>query len=202
MAAASLTLFSSIGDVAIPNLSSKGFTFGSGGSLMGGEGNIYREILNPGRNPGGLAADNVIAAYLLSASSFDAAGRGVNLLAQGSVANNANSKEMKIYWGCTTAVIGSTVTGGTVIADSGAYTTAAAVGWSLEANVFKYGNPGSNTQLALHMSAQIGSTVGSLLVPTPLTTPENAGILIAVTGNAATALTNIVQSFFEVNAMN
>jgi len=175
--------------------------FGLGVALMSEEGNIYREVI-AGRNPGATNADNVIAVYSLPLASFDIAGRGVNLIAEGSVANNTNSKRMKIYWGCTAAVLGSTVSGGSVIADTGAYTTAAAVGWSLEANVFKYGAAGSNTQLALHMGAQIGAVVGSLLVPTALTSPENAAIIIAVTGNAVTTATDITQNFFEVNAMN
>lgn len=177
--------------------------FGSGAALVSAEGNIFREVLAAaGRNPGGTATDNVVAVYSMPLSSLDAAGRGVNLLAQGSVANNTNSKRIKIYWGCTTAVLGSAVTGGTVVADTGAYTTAGAVGWSLEANVFKRGALNSNTQLALHMSAQIGAVVGSLVVPADLVAPENAAILIAVTANAATAATDIIYNFLEVNAMN
>lgn len=193
------------GDVQIPGLTPQGFGFGGaawpGIAIMGEEGNIFRETV-ASRNPGVINQDNVLASFIIPAGSFDVAGRGVNLLAQGSVANNVNSKRIKIYWGCTTAVVGQLVTGGTVIADTGAFTTAAAVGWSLEANVFKYGATGSNTQLALHMSAQIGLTVGSLLVPSALVAPENAGIIVAVTGNAITALTDIIYNFFEVNAMN
>lgn len=199
----SLTLFSPVlGDVTIPNLSPKGFTFGGGGALSAAEGNIYREILNPGRSPGAINVDNVIAVYSLPPGSLDIAGRGLNLLAQGQFASPATSKRIKIYWGCTTAVIGSTVTGGTVVADTGAYSTAGTAAWSLEANVFKYGAAGSNTQLALHMSAQIAAIVSALVLPTPLVSPENAPILIAVTGNAVTTVTDILQNFFEVNSMN
>ncbi len=175
--------------------------FGSGSNAASAEGNIYREVV-ASRNPGGTAADYVVGTFSLSASSFDATGRGVNLLAQGSVANNTNSKRIKLYWNCTTATLGSVVTGGTVIADTGAYTTAAAVGWTVESNVFKYGANGSNTQLALHVSAQIGSVVGSLLVPTATTATESGAILCAVTANAATTATDIVYNFFEINALN
>ena len=66
----------------------------------------------------------------------------------------------------------------------------------------KTGATGSNTQRGLHASAQVGAVVGSLLPSTALTAPENATILIAVTGNAATATTDITLQFFEVNAMN
>jgi len=175
--------------------------FGQSTALMAEEGNIYREVI-AGRNPGATNADNVIAVYTMPASAFDLTGRGVNLLAEGSVANNTNSKRIKIYWGCTTATLGSTVVGGTVIADTGAYTTAGAVGWAVEANVFKYGAAGSNTQLALHYGAQIGAVVGSLLTPVALTSTESASVIIAVTGNAVTATTDITQNFFEVNALN
>jgi hypothetical protein len=173
----------------------------SGLATFPDEGNIYREVV-ASRNPASTAADIVVGVYTLPAYSFDISGRGVNLLAEGSFANNVNSKRVKIYFGCTTAVLGSAVTGGTVIADTGAFTTAANVGWSLEANVFKYGAAGSNTQLGLHQGAQIGATVGTLLVPTLLTATESGAILIAVTANAATTATDIVYNFFEVNAMN
>jgi hypothetical protein len=167
------------------------------GNLIGLCGNASSQLSGAGINPGATGADNVLAVFSLPANSFDIAGRGINIVAQGSVANNTNSKRMKLYFGCTTAVVGSTVTGGTVVADTGAYTTANAVGWALEANVYKYGAAGSNTQLGLHQAAQIGATVGSLLAPASLTATENAAILIAVTGNAATTATDIVLYFFE-----
>ena len=165
------------------------------------EGNIYRNV-SAGTNPANTGGDYVLATFALPAYSFDIAGRGLNLLAQGSVANNTNAKRIKLYFNCTTATVGSTVTGGTVIADTGSYSTTGAAGWSLEANVFKYGASGSNTQLALHMSAQVGNTVGTLLVPSALTATESGTILMAVTGNATTAATDIIYNFFEINAMN
>lgn len=205
MAAQAMRVWTELGMINIPNLSPLGFTFGGAGfpnaSIMGEEGNIYRETV-VSRNPGAINQDNVLAAFTIPAGSFDIAGRGVNLLSQGSVAATVNSKRLKIYWGCTAAVVGSAVSGGTVIADTGAYTTNNAVGWSLEANVFKYGAAGSNTQLALHMSAQIGLTVGTLLVPSALTSTESGPIIVAITGNAVTVVTDIIYNFFEVNAMN
>ena len=165
------------------------------------EGNVYREVVSS-RNPGGTAGDYVVGVYSIPAYSFDISGRGINIIAQGSVANNTNSKRIKLYFGCTSAVVGSAVSGGTVIADTGAYTTTGAAGWAIEANVFKYGAAGSNTQLALHQSAQIGATVGSLSVPTALTASESATVLVAVTANAGSTATDIIYNFFEINAMN
>ncbi len=183
-----------------PKNSSASSQFGSGTGTFLEEGNLSRQT--PANNPASTNADIVLAVYALPANSFDAAGRCLNIFAQGDVANNTNSKRIKLWYGCTTAVVGSAVTGGTLIADTGAYTTTGAAGWIVESNVVKYGASGSNTQRGLHASAQIGAVVGSLLPSTALTATENATILIAVTGNAATAATDITLQFFEVNAMN
>ena len=183
-----------------PKNSSASSQFGSGTGTFLEEGNLIRQT--GAVNPGATGADNVLAVYSLPANSLDIAGRCLNIFAQGNVANNTNSKRVKIYVGCTTAVVGSTVTGGTVVADTGAYTTTGAAGWIVEANVVKYGANGSNTQYGLHASAQVGATVGSLLVSSALTMTESGAILIAVTGNAATTATDITLNFFEVNAMN
>ena len=59
-------------------------------------------------------------------------------------------------------------------------------GWSLQANVFKYGVNGSNTQIGLHQRAQINNAVAALLAPS-LTGDRGGAILVAVTGNATTA---------------
>ena len=175
--------------------------FGLGSALMAEEGNIYREIV-ASRNPGGTGADYVVGLYTLPASSFDVAGRGINIMAQGSVVNNGNAKRIKLFINPTTPVIGSQISGGTLVADTGAYSTAASVGYCIEANVFKYGAAGSNTQLAVHVLAQIGAVVGALVAPTPLTLTESAAIPIVVTANAAVSATDIVQNFFEINALN
>lgn len=186
---------------AAPN--SEVVQFGSGSAVAGAEGNINRQVMVPAVSPNGLNADYVVGVYSLPASSFDVAGRGLNIIAQGSFAANNNSKRIKLIFNATTAVVGSVVTGGTTICDTGAVTTLAnGVGWAVEANVFKYGAAGSNTQLGLHVSAQVGLTVSSLLVPTAVTATESGPILIAVTANAVTAGTDILTSFVELNAMN
>jgi hypothetical protein len=184
-----------------------GVQFGGGGPVaLGGaqifeEGNISR-LVSAGINPGVINQDNVLATYTIPAGSFDQSGRGISIQASGNVANNTNSKRIRIYYNCTTAVVGSAVTGGTVIADTGAYTTALAAGWNIQANIFKYGAKGSNTQNCLHEAAQIGSTLGQLLAYQLLTATESGGIIIAITGNAVTALTDISLGLFIVNAMN
>ena len=177
--------------------------FGSGTAIMGAEGNITggRIISSAGVNPGATGVDSVLAVYSLPANSFDLALRGINIVAQGSLAANANTKRVKLYYNCTTAVVGSTVTGGTVVCDTGAV-TGSGVGWSVETNVYKYGAAASNTQIALHVSAQAGSTVGPLISPVLVTATESAPILVAVTGNATTTATDIAFNFLELNGMN
>ncbi|CAN5949961.1 unnamed protein product [Sphagnum jensenii] len=177
--------------------------FGSGTGTFLEEGNIYRYASATGTSPGSINNDNVLATFSIPANSLDGIGnRGLMITAAGSVANNTNSKRLKIFWACTSATVGSAVSGGTLIADTGAYTTTGAAGFEISANVFKYGAANSNTQIALHSQAQIGSTVGGLIVPTPLTATENAVIIIAITGNAVTATTDIVLNWAEINAMN
>jgi len=182
--------------------------FGGGLAAMSREGNIFRQVSATGINPGATGADNVLAVYTLPAGTLDIAGRGIALTAAGrSGPTNATNKTVRLYWACTAAVVGSTVSGGTLIADTGAQTTVNA-GWTLSANVFKAGAAGSNTQYAQCTGAIFGSThlglgaAGALGIPVLPTAPENAAIIIAVTGNATTAVADIVLFFFEINAMN
>ncbi len=187
---------------AIVNLvSQNGLPFGNGGAVAGVEGNINRQISSAGVSPAATGADKVIAVYSLPANSLVANGQGLNIIAQGSFAANGNTKDVKIIFGCTTAVVGSTVTGGTTIADTAAVTTNGG-GWAIEANVFKYGAANSNTQIGLHQQVQVGGAVAALLAPGLTTATENAPILIAITGNATTSAADIVLNFLEINAMN
>lgn len=175
---------------------------GGSAGTFGDEGNINRQISSTGITPGTTAAqDTVLATYTLPASAFDQSGRGISITAAGSFAANADSKDVKIFYNCTTAVVGSAVTGGTVIADSGAVTTNGG-GWELSANVFKYGAAASNTQIAIHSQAQTGGTVSALLAPQLVTAVESGGIIIAVTGRNVTSANDCVFNWLEVNFMN
>ncbi len=195
---------SSKGDVSSAGFpSDTGVSFGGGSGNFAPAGNIYRYVSGTGISPGATAADNVLAAYSIPAGSFDAAGRGMNFLAMGKFATGTNTKQVKIIFNPTTAVVGSTVgSGGTTIADSGSYSTTGACAWQMDANVFKYGAAGSNTQLGIHQSAQIAAVVSALVVPTAITATESGAILVAVTGAAGTTATDIVLNFFEVYVMN
>jgi hypothetical protein len=168
---------------------------GSSSAAMRATGNVNVQQSPAGTSPGATGADNVLAVYSLPASFFDVANRELVISALGSFAANAHTKELKIFAGCTAAVVGSTVSGGTAIADGGAVTTSGG-GWSISAKLFKYGAAGSNTQLAV----QTGP--GTLSAPQLLTLPENAPILIAVTGNATTTASDIVFNALTVECFN
>jgi hypothetical protein len=155
-----------------------------------------------GINPSSTNNDNVLVVWQIPANLFSKAGITLEIQANGSVANNTNSKRLKIWAGATTAVVGSAVTGGTLIADSGAYTTAGAVGWQIGAFITKYGAAGSNTQIAVHAPSIIGTTTSSLVVPTALTLTENASFLLVITGNAVTTATDITLVFAQLFATN
>lgn len=177
--------------------------FGSGTGTFLEEGNLSRQVSLAGISPTATSGDIVLAAYTLPASSFDIAGRGITVTADGSFVSNTDSKTVKLIYNCTTATVGSTVSGGTTIASLTSNTTAGAGGWTISASVFKAGAAGSNTQIALHQLNQSGSVAAALVAPTTnLTATESGAIIIAVTGNAPTATNDVVYNFLEVNAMN
>ena len=166
-------------------------------------GGVVAATESAGVNPGSINNDNVLAAWTIPPNFFAKAGVALEIQANGSVANNTNSKRIKIIVNPSTAVVGSAVgTGGTTIADTGAYTTTGAAGWQLGAIIAKYGAAGSNTQIAIHSPTIIGSTNGSLLVPAALTLTENASFLLAITGNAVTTATDIALMFAQLFATN
>ena len=175
--------------------------FGSSTASLLKEGNINVQTSSAGVSPGATGADNVVAVYTLPASAFDVAGRTLQIVAAGSFASNGHTKEIKIFAGCAAAVVGSTVSGGTAIADTGAVTTSGG-GWQIMANVSKYGAAGSNTQIAIHSQAQVGAAVSALLAPQLLTMTESAAIIIAITANCTTTASDVVFNWLEVNAAN
>jgi hypothetical protein len=177
--------------------------FGSGSATVGLSGNVVNgvQISSAGISPGATGADNVMAAFTLPALSFDNVGRGIQITACGSFAANGNTKTIKLFAGATTATVGSTISGGTAIASSGAVTTNGG-GWQIQASIYKYGAGGANTQLAIHQPSITGAAASTLLAPALLTMTESGALIFAVTGNAATTATDIVLNFFEIFAMN
>lgn len=197
--------FTQRGDLLMPVAGVDAFVapFGGGGAPFGQQGNLTAQVSGAGISPGAINADNVLAVFSLPLNSFNAAGKGVAIAAQGSFANNTNSKRVKIIVNPATAVVGSTVgASGVTIADTGAFTTAALTAFDVEANLFKYGAAGSNTQIGINTNTQVGATTPAILAPTLVTAVESGAILIAITGNAVTTAADILLNLFTVNAMN
>lgn len=169
--------------------------------IMGDSGNLNAQVSSAGVQPGATGADNVLAVFSIPASAFDKAGRGIQIRAHGSFGSTANNKRIKIIFNPSAAVVGSTVTGGTTIADTGTVATNGG-GWSLGASVFKYGNAGSNTQLGVNLQNLAGAASSALLAPAAITATESGAILVAVTGNATTAASDVVFNLLQVLGMN
>lgn len=163
---------------------------GSSGTPLYPAGNLNVQVSAAGNGNAAATTDTVLFVYTLPANAFDQAGRQLNISTCGSLATNGNSKRAKVYFGCTSATVGQVVSGGTVIADTLA-TTGSNVGWSLSSQITKYGAGGSNTQLA-ESQPIVGTTHGGISGPIPLTAPENAPIIIAVTGSSAASAANDV----------
>lgn len=162
---------------------------------------LSRQISSAGINPGAAGAvDSVLAIYSIPAGYFASTGIGVGITASGSFASNTNAKTLKIFFNPTAPAVGSTVSGGTAIATTGAVTTNGG-GWQIAAEVFKYGAAASNTQLAIHSQAQVGAAVSALVAPSSLTATESAAIPIAITG-ACSVTTDVIFSYLEVEAFS
>lgn len=157
---------------------------GASSAATRGSGNISVQTSAAGNGNAADTTDDVLFAFTLPAKALDVAGRQLVIEAIGATAANGNNKQIKVWWGCTTAVVGSAVTGGTVIATSGTVTTNNG-GWKAQATVTKYGAAGSNTQIA-QGSTFAGAATEGVNVPVALTAPENAAIIIAVTGASGT----------------
>ena len=180
--------------------------FGNGTATFLEEGNVNRQTLAVGNgvSPASTGNDNVLAFYTVPANSFDIAGRGLQITSAGSFAANGNNKTVKLIASNTLPVVGSAApaTGNAITLASTGVVATNNQGWSISANLFKYGANGSNTQLAIHSQAQVGSAVSALQVPANATLTENVPIYVMVTGNVATTATDIVENWFEINAMN
>ena len=129
-------------------------------------------------------------------------GAALRIRAFGRFGATANNKTVKIIFNPATAVLGATVgSGGTTLLSSGVVAINA-LGFVLEAWVAKVGLPNANTQVGGQVLNIVGATIVSPPIPVYPTAVENADILIAVTGNAATATTDIVLDFMSVEALN
>ena len=174
----------------------------SGAPTVRGNGNISLQIVAAGNGNGADTTDDVLMTFQLPANALDVAGRQITITAAGTFATNSHNKEVKCFWGATSPTVGSAISGGTNIADSGVVTTSNG-GWWLQAIVQKYGANGSNTQLA---QGQViaGSTHTGTNVPVALTNTESAAINIAITGASGTtgAASDVLCQMLEITYSN
>lgn len=175
-----------------------------GGSIGQGDvdGALSRQVFLTPITPTATGADNVLAVFSLPANLFDEEGRGILIRAMGRLATNINTKQIKLIFNPSTAVVGSTVgTGGTTIADTGGV-AGSNVGWVAEGVVYKTGALGSNTQYGQGGLVQHGATLIAGGIPSAPAAIESGPILVAVTGNATTTATDIELKLFEVIGLN
>ena len=180
------------------------------------EGNIYRAAGFPLGGNKADTTDDILCGIALDAGALDIAGRGLCITCQGTTGATTNNKRFKLFVNPTmsgqsvTAGVFSnvgTVTAGTPLVDSGAWVNGTtpnnAVGWSILANIFKYGATGSNTQYG-QGSPILGTLHGGIQAAQALTLTESGLINIVVTGSSYTtgAANDVLAQFFEVNAMN
>lgn len=161
-----------------------------------------QQTTSAGISPGATVADNVMASMGLPANALDKAGRGLIIFAAGSFAATGNNKTIKVIFNPASAVVGSTVgASGTTILSTAVITTNGG-GWVLEARVFKYGIPGSNTQIGYGVSTAgpASQAAGAVQVTAPalITATESGVIWLAVTANCATAVSDVVLNVFNV----
>lgn len=207
---ASLTVFDTKrGDINLNSAQAGaiGASFGNGAAQfgqnpsnplqMGDDGNLVCQIASAGVSPAVAGSDYVVALASIPVGAFDIAMRGIAILAAGS--NTTTAITVKIVVGATAPAVGSVVSGGATIAT---LTATATGGWQIQANLFKYGAPGSNTQMAIHEAGQVGATLSALTAPSLLTQNEAAPLTVAITINATTTNTNAVFNFLQIFCMN
>jgi hypothetical protein len=184
--------------------------FGGGGasfaSALVSRGTINKQRWGSGTSPAATGADNVVAVFSLPANSFDVANREIEIEAVGEFAANADTKTCKIIFNPATAVVGSTVgSGGTTLVSSGAVASNG-LAFLLKGRVFKYGAPGSNTQIGYQLELVLGGTNDGMGTSTStmqaITATENAAIPVCFTANAATTATDVLLYSFTVIGIN
>lgn len=171
------------------------FRNGSGG------GSLFRTVpgVAGGVAPATTGADVVVAVYSVPANFFGMAGSGLQANASGSFAVNGDTKTAKLWFNPSAAVVGSAVTGGTLVGSTGAVATSGG-SWEVQGNVFKRGVAGSNTQTVIGEGGTAGAVATGQSPNVDTTAVENAPILIAVTINCATTASDCTLNWFEVDA--
>lgn len=158
--------------------------FGKGGATFGFGGDISVQDSAAGFGNTNDSTEDTLVTYSLPANSLDNTNRCLWIYAFGSLANNAHSKSVKLYFGAEIVSILANVTPN--------------IGWALEFLVMK---TGASTQV-MSGQAVVGTTHGGCVTLTGAET-DTAAIVIKVTGQTGTAAANdVVCNGFIVSAAN
>lgn len=153
------------------------FQFGKGlGSPISVSGFIDSQVSSAGIGTGADTTEDVLFTFSLPANSLDQNGRGVAIRVFGSLANNAHTKTVKMYFG--SSVTFTPING-----------TQANIGFDLQMTVIR---TASGVQIANAGGTMGVATVLATLLPIVGADPDTAAIVIKVTGQTATAAANDV----------
>jgi hypothetical protein len=160
--------------------------FGGGAQSFADAGVIYRYQSTTGTGNGNDTTEDTLQTFSLPASSLDIAGRTLQIVASGSLANNSHSKTARLYFGAS------------IVATTGAQ-TGANIGWQLQLQVQK---AASNSQIGFY-SPIVGTTHGGISLPQAGTETDTGAITIKVTGQTGTAAANdVVLNSLVIEALN
>ena len=184
-----------------------GVQFGSGSAIETPAGPINKTVSAAGTNPAFIGADVVVAVYTIPANSFDGVAgtnRMIRADAWGGFSGDVTSKRVKLWFSPNIQTASTTISGGTLIADTLA-TTSNAGGWWVSGNVTKYGAANSATQLLTTNGALAGlnpATNGAMLAPSLTTGMESTSLYISVTCNNTASTLSSTLSLFVVEGLN
>ena len=170
-----------------------GTELGSSGPNAGivarSDGNFYAAAGTALAGNAAVTTNTVLVSVQIPAFAFDGIqNRIASLTAAGTFASNNNNKQINVYFGSDVQTVGQPVvtTNTTLIAPSGVVTTNGG-GWSLQAQVMKYGAAGSNTQQGVNQGIIAGSTHLGTSAPVALTANEALPLYLTITGASSTS---------------
>ena len=173
--------------------------FGNGGAAALTEGTINRQVTQAGVGPAFLSSDVVLALYTIPANTFDITGRTVTATAWGGFASDATSKHCKLWFSPNIQTVSTTISGGTLLADTLA-TTSNGGGWWVSGNI-------TNTSVASTLSytsngAMAGAVSAGMSAPGTTVSATTSPSYITVTGSATNSSTSILLYLFQVTGAN
>ena len=192
----------------LPNNANVDFAVGNAvapGAELFPAGTLYRDAEPTGVNPAFIGGDIVVAVYSIPAGTFGTLGTStVKAQAWGGFSPDATSKRVKMFFSPNIQTASTTVSGGTLIADTGA-TVSNGGGWWVSGNVTRYGTSTSNTQLLTSTGSLTGQGVaapGAMLPPSLTTGLVSTSLYISVTCNNTSSTMSSTYSLMIVEGMN